>query len=143
MKIGKSDLDYIKKELEEGKTFSEIGKRYGVKAWTIQKRLKTYHPTSSSNFFPIWEEVEDYQDLCFKLQKKYWQHDIIDFLLDKSINLNKKNINYLKNKNNFKNKNHKKNWFKKFLENKIFTNFLKKKKTSNLFIDNNSGFYAA
>ena len=57
--IAESELPLIRERLAKGESFTSVGESYGVKAWTIQKRLKCFHPTGGRNFGGWWEVIDE------------------------------------------------------------------------------------
>ena len=70
-KIPPADIPSIIEELKSGKTFTEIALRYGCKAYTLQKRLKIYHPVGGRNTSAIWEIFPHYMNVIKHLVRKY------------------------------------------------------------------------
>lgn len=86
MKIDKRNLSIIIERLNKGETFTSIANEYGVKAWTIQKRVSMYHPTGGKNTSAIWDIVPNYMDGVKLIYIKYKNFikdvNLFDIVLD-------------------------------------------------------------
>lgn len=83
-KIDDCCLPDIIARLQSGETFTSVGASYGVKAWTIQKRLKVYHPTGGRNTSAVWMIVPNYMIAVKMIARRYSFVDVnmYDITLD-------------------------------------------------------------
>lgn len=85
--ISDSELPAIRQRLTSGETFTSVAATYGVKAWTIQKRLRIYHPTGGRNVSDTWNYVSDYMGLARCVWRRYKRfiadNCLFDIVVDK------------------------------------------------------------
>lgn len=90
--IPEEDIQGIVERLKNGATFTAIASEYGVKAWTIQKRVGR-HPlsgkrTAEVHWLFIWQILPNYQKICLKIASMYKNPSLYDFCSDYLLSVN-------------------------------------------------------